>query len=337
MSKMNELGQLWKIAGELDVSDIQQEALNTPRLAMVGPADKTGILQSHLQQGPRSAKLTVTAIPVYHLPLSPADLEALAAYDLRIMLLDDPAQLSDQDIQALSVQPAPLLIVLDQPPGAADSVGMPDVRPTNVVVCLLNDAEAVDRLLLPALLKQLNGRELALGRAYPGLREHVCRELIQDTCTTNAIYAGGTGLASMVPGIGIPFAVADIVILTKNQIMMAYKIALIMGESGSLREVLPQMAGVVGAGFMWRQIARELAVLIPLGVVLKVAIAYAGTYTTGHAMFHWYATGEKLSRQDLKALFQEALHRGQLVAEGLIRRARRDKEPPSLLKGPGTS
>lgn len=337
MAKMNELGQLWKIAGELDVSEIQQEVQDTPRLAMVGPAARTSILQSHLQQGPRSAKLPVTAIPLYHLPLSAGDLDALAAYDLRIVLLDDPAQLSDQDVQSLSAQPAPLLIVLDQPQEAASSVGMPDSRPTNVITCPLHDAAVVDQLLLPALLDQLPGRDLALGRAYPGLRDTVCRELIQDTCTTNAIYAGGTGLASMVPGIGIPFAVADIVILTKNQIMMAYKIALVMGESGSLRDVLPQMASVVGAGFMWRQIARELAVLVPLGVVLKVAIAYAGTYVTGHAMFHWYATGEKLSRQDLKVLFQEAQHRGQLVAAGLIRRARRSKVPPSLLQGPGIS
>lgn len=337
MSRMNDLGQLWKIAGELDVSDIQQDAQDTPRLAMVGPAEKTNTLQSHLQQGPRSAKLPVTAIPVYRLPLSAGDLEALAGYDLRIVLLDDVAELSDPGVQALAAQPAPVLIILDQPQDAVSHVGVEGSGAGSVVICPLDDEEAVDTVLLPALIAQLKGRELALGRAYPGLRQVVCYRLIQDTCTTNAVYAAGTGLASMVPGIGIPFAVADIVILTKNQVMMAYKIALVMGETGSLREVLPEMASVVGAGFMWRQIARELAVLIPLGVVLKTAIAYAGTYVTGHAMYHWYATGEKLTRQDLKILFQEAYHRGQLAAAELIRRTRRDKEPPSLLKGPGTS
>ncbi|MEZ4767795.1 MAG: hypothetical protein R2844_05145 [Caldilineales bacterium] len=150
--------------------------------------------------------------------------------------------------------------------------------------------------------------------------------MIQRTCTTNAIYAAGTGVAEMVPGLGIPFAVADIIILTKNQLVMAYKIGLVMGETGEFREVVPKMAGVVGAGFMWRQVARELVAFLPLGVVLKTAIAFAGTYATGQAVYHWYATGEKLTREQLREVFNEALARGKEEAAALVARMRREEQ-----------
>ena len=86
------------------------------------------------------------------------------------------------------------------------------------------------------------------------------------------------------------------------------------------------LAGVVGAGFMWRQVARELVAFLPLGVVLKVAIAYAGTYATGQAIYHWYATGEKLDRQQLRQIFNEALVRGKEEAVALVERMRRHDE-----------
>jgi uncharacterized protein (DUF697 family) len=150
---------------------------------------------------------------------------------------------------------------------------------------------------------------------------------------TNATYAAGTGLAEMVPGLGIPFAVADVIILTKNQVVMSYKIGLVMGETGTLRETLPKIAGVVGAGFMWRQVARELVAFIPFGIVLKVAIAYAGTYVTGQAVYHFYATGEKLQGKDLRLLFDEAMVRGKETATHLVERMRREKTP-ALLEAP---
>ena len=199
----------------------------------------------------------------------------------------------------------------------------------------LANSDDLAKELPAAMVRALDDRKVALGRAYPGLRHAVSQKLIMDTCMTNAAYALGTGVAEMIPGLGIPFAVVDIIILTRNQVVMAYKIALVMGETGTLREVLPQMASVVGAGFMWRQIARELVVFIPLGVVLKVGIAYAGTFATGEAMYHWYATGEKLRGRDLKRLLAVARQKGQVQAKQMVGRLRRGEIRPSQVPEAG--
>ena len=116
---------------------------------------------------------------------------------------------------------------------------------------------------------------------------------------------------------------------------MAYKIGLVMGETGTLRETLPKIASVVGAGFMWRQVARELVAFIPLGIVLKVAIAYSGTFVTGQAVYHFYATGEKLKGKDLKLLFNEAMIRGRETANHVVARLRPEKAP-ALIGAPST-
>jgi uncharacterized protein (DUF697 family) len=344
MAKINELGQLWKIAGEIDVSAIQQEAMQTPRLAVIGPRDKAGIVQGALQRGPHAVNQPITTSPTFGWPLSYSDVGVLANYDLRLVLLEDAAQVNRDDLIAVGGQPAPLLMVLDAAPGTAVTVaaaGVPgqasSAQPQRILVCPLQDEQAVQKVLLPALVEQARGRELAWARAYPGLRPLVCHKLTLDTSLTNAGYAFGTGVAEMVPVLALPFAIADIIILTKNQLIMAYKIAMAMGETGSLRELLPKLASVVGAGFMWRQIARELVGFIPLGIVLKVGIAYAGTYVTGQAIYRWYADGEKIKPSELKALFQEAFERGQEVAAQMMARVRKEKQPPALLAGPGTA
>lgn len=341
MPVWNDLGPMWKSFSEIDIGSMREDSLLLPRLAMIGSPQKAGALQGWLQQGPRAGDQVISVVPTYRLPLSASDVDALANYDLRVLLLDDANQLSQDDLAALLAQPAPVLIVLEvaQQRGLAidvmgDSASAP--HETRVLVCSLDDSAAVHKELFPLLIKQLPDRELALGRAFPGLRPSVVHRLVQATSLTNATYAAGTGLAEMVPGIGLPFAVADIIILTKNQVVMAYKVGLVMGETGTLRETLPKIAGVVGAGFMWRQVARELVAFIPLGIVLKVAIAYAGTYATGQAVYHYYATGEKLQGKDLKLLFDEAMTRGRQTAVHLVERVRPHKTP-ALVEGPSAA
>lgn len=340
MAKLNELGQLWKIAGEIDVRAIQDAAMQTPRLAFVGSSEGAGRLQGFLQRGPHTTNQPLTTAPTYRLPLSYSDVAALANYDLRVLVLDSLDQLQRDDLAAVAKQPAALLTILDAaiaPTATTDAGDSAMAPPYQVLVCALRDADAITQVVLPAFAKPIDGRELAWARAYPGLRPQVAQKLIQETCLTNAGYALGTGVAEMVPVLTFPFALADMIILTKNQLVMAYKIAMLMGETGTLRDILPKLASVVGAGFMWRQIARELVGLLPLGVVLKVAIAYAGTYVTGQAVYHWYASGEKLNPQELKALFLEGIRRSQTAATQLTARVRKQKTPPALLTGPGTA
>jgi uncharacterized protein (DUF697 family) len=339
MSLTANLGPIWKTFSEIDISTIRDEAEQAPRLALVGAGDKTSAFQRLLQHGPRSDEQLVTAIPTYHLPLQSIDQAALAGYDLRIVLVEDVEQLQSDSVRALLAQPAPLLLVQD--PSRAGAVALNAAlggqasRTVRSVVCSLDDAAAVKKELLPAIVQVLPDHTLSAGRAYPGLRPAVAAKIIQSTSKINAGYAAGTGVAEMVPGLGIPFAVADVIILTKNQVVMAYRLGMLMGETGTLAEIIPKVAGVVGAGFMWRQVARELVGFLPLGVVLKTAIAYAGTYATGQAVYHYFVTGEKLRKQDLRQLFDDAMVRGRAIAAHTVEQVRAKRAPAALLETPG--
>jgi uncharacterized protein (DUF697 family) len=82
-------------------------------------------------------------------------------------------------------------------------------------------------------------------------------------------------------------------VLTKNQVMMIYKLAAVSGRDlddqiGIIQEIVP----VVGAGFAWRSLARGVASMVPFaaGTLPKVAIAFAGTLVMGRAAEFYYRT-----------------------------------------------
>jgi uncharacterized protein (DUF697 family) len=163
----------------------------------------------------------------------------------------------------------------------------------------------------------------------------VSRKLVSDTSVANASYALTTGLGQLVPVLDIPFTVADVVILTKNQALMVYKLGLALGLPTRWQAHVAELGSVVGAGFLWRQIARQLVGLIPVwGIVPKVAVAYAGTYAVGEAILYWYQTGRKMSGRGMRELYADALARGKRIAQEIVARAPKPALPqvtwPSL-------
>ena len=197
------------------------------------------------------------------------------------------------------------------------------------------DRNSLVRGLVPALLRAGRGREVALARRLPMLREPVCRKLIDDTCFVNGAYSLTTGLAEINIVLDVPLNVADLVMLTKNQALMAYKIALAMGLPSDWRETVPKLATVVGGAFLWRQVARQLVGLVPAyGIIPKIAVSYAGTYAVGQAIYQWCANGEKLKPEALKSLYSDALTRGRDVARTLVaRRKAAELEAPKQRRG----
>jgi uncharacterized protein (DUF697 family) len=86
----------------------------------------------------------------------------------------------------------------------------------------------------------------------------------------------------MVPVLNIPLNAADMLVLSKNQALLVYKLALAFGAPADFQAQMKEVLPVIGSGFLWRQVARQLVGLIPgFGIVPKVAVAYAGTYATG--------------------------------------------------------
>ncbi len=144
----------------------------------------------------------------------------------------------------------------------------------------------------------------AFGRWFVPFRPAAVRAIIDETAKANAQFAFISNVPSIVPLFGgFLSAGADLIVLTKNQVMMSYKLAATNGrnlsdQSGIIRELAP----VVGAGFVWRTVAREATSFLPFlaGTIPKVGIAFAGTYTIGRAVDYYYRFGKKPTREQMR-------------------------------------
>lgn len=168
----------------------------------------------------------------------------------------------------------------------------------------------------------------ALGRHHEAWRKAAVRAIIAETSQANAKFALVSNVPSVVPFLGgFVAASADLIVLTKNQLMMAYKIAAAHGRNlddhlAIIRELTP----VAGSGFVWRTLAREATSFIPFaaGTIPKVAIAYVGTMTLGRAADYYYNHGSKPSRDQLDQFKQQAIELAGKVSLPGLGRSRND-------------
>jgi uncharacterized protein (DUF697 family) len=130
-----------------------------------------------------------------------------------------------------------------------------------------------------ALARALGENGTSLAARLPVLRKAVCDELIASFAKKNVIVAA----AVFVPGVDLP-------VLTLNQIRLVLRLALAYGEEIDNKRAI-ELLGVVGAGFAWRAVARELLDVVPVaGWAVKAAIAYTGTRAIGEAAVRYFAT-----------------------------------------------
>ncbi len=301
------LGSLWTILRQVNVGEIHAEAERKVDIIVAGPSDG---LANELADLLRNDEVTTADRPASIVRTVDAlsDPRALAGADLLIGLNIEPQMLT-------SVRGTVPVILVNtgtaQPPGhpATEHVSLPAI-----------DRKHVEHALAPLVVKQLGDKALAAARRLPILRHAYAEWLLNETSRANALYALSTGIAETVPVLNIPLNMADIVVLTKNQLIMVYQLALAAGRPKSPVAVIGELMGVIGAGFLWRQIARELVGLIPVvGIVPKVAVAYAGTYAIGQAAQTYLVEGKVPGEDQLKTLYTRAIERGQELAKNLAR------------------
>jgi len=324
MLKWPDLAGGFKMLREVDLNAIRRQAEEPVHIAVVGDSGtgKTTLVRQ-LLSGPRASE--PAGIP----PISEHNLTdeiPVHAHSLVILLLNavDGEHPVEHDVfSGLKKNRIPVVICYNK----VDLVQNPQFvmngaqqwPGAEVVAVAAYDGKSLQKLLVPAIMRACPGRELQLARRLPLLREPVCQKLIDDTCFINSAYSLTTGLAEINVFLDLPLNLADIVILTKNQALMAYKIALAMGLPSDWRETIPKLVAVVGSAFLWRQVARQLVGLIPAyGVIPKIAVAYAGTYAVGQAIYRWCANGEKLTPENLKSLYVAAFKRGREVAQAIL-------------------
>jgi uncharacterized protein (DUF697 family) len=181
--------------------------------------------------------------------------------------------------------------------------------------------QSLEQTLIPALFQRLpEDLHLPLARHVPLARNVYSKRLTDETAKANAVYAASTALGGFIPVVNVPLNIADMMILTKNQLVMAYKLALAYGKTGAPTSVMTEMIGVLGSGFFLRQVARGLVGFIPgWGVLPKIAVAYAGTYLVGQGVSLWLRDGQQVTQRELERFYNEALARGRKWAASLQR------------------
>lgn len=336
MAGWTDLGNIWNTFKELDIRPLAEEAERPVVLACVGAV---GVGKSTLIAALRHTKRAREKVLA---PTLEADLDAathIGAVDVIVLVLDATRTDFTREAQLFAAwQPAGRNIVvfynkMDVAPDA--NILSTTLTPwvgARVALGSARDPESLAHSFIPRVLDALPAQRLALARHYPLFRLAIAREFINDTALANASYALGTGFAEIVPALDIPFNVADMIILTKNQALMTYKLGLALGLPTRWQAHVVELGSVVGAGFVWRQIARQLVGLIPVwGIVPKVAVAYAGTYAVGEAILYWYQTGHKMSGRGMRELYADALGRGKQIAQDIVARAPKPALPPVTL------
>jgi len=313
------LPDVWRVLKEADLQQIRRDAARPFRLLLVAEDVAAAERLSVLLGGPEGARhpwLSATE------PAEAWRAAESSVLDLAVLLTPSPelAPALGFAADALRRSRVPVVVVVLGSSGSMASVARPGEAAGAVAALGPAAAPAIAQALLSAASPALR---LALARQLVPLREPFFAKLIEETAWTNAMYAFTTGIAEAVPVLGVPLNLADVLVLTKNQLVMSYRIALASGKQGAPGELFGEVLGVIGGAFLLRQGARQLVGLVPVaGIVPKVAVAYAGTLAIGKAVVAWAAYGTALQRGTIRKLYQQALVRGKEVAQALVAKAR---------------
>ncbi len=316
---------LFELLREISLDDIRDEASRHFSLVVTGPSPQTrASIVNALSGGVSGPDSPVIDYPSQEGWAPLFERASLVVYAL------DAGRMSMEDVTLLRRIAEIGLPVLVASVGAPALVG--DNRSLDEFDRLLSNThyrlrvlrlprEGFSESLLRAVLREIEAFDLALARRLPPFRPYVSQQLISETSRANAEFALMSNIPQLVPVVGnLVTAGADLLVLTKNQMLLVFKIAAAHGaEIHSSRKVLTELVPVVGASFFWRSLARELAALLPAGIgaIPKTTIAYTGTYAAGRSAQYYYSTGRRPNGDLINSFYKEALER---VRDVLTRR-----------------
>jgi len=175
------------------------------------------------------------------------------------------------------------------------------------------------------VLEERDELGLPLARLFHPFRRPVTGKIIHTVATENTVFSLTTALPGVLPGVvsvalGVTEAASDTVVLTVNQIRMAFLLAAASDLPAGYHEQAPEIGSLVAGAFGWRALARELVGKIPFGggLIPKAAVAYAGTYVVGQSLERLYRVGYGLSREERRQAYRDALERGKRVAGAVL-------------------
>lgn len=315
----------WRFLRSLSPHGMASEANLPHDIAVVATSEGAGRCVIEAIGGteagePQREDLTLAVLPSASTRFRPAE--------IAIWAIDRPLgnQTGQKQILARLIPDATVLVVVfPSRTGLLDWGSQLNGLPPHVRTELLPvadfDAEELRADLVPLLLHLAPDLRLALARHFPSFRAAVAHKIILETSTANARFAALSNLPALIPVVGnILAAGADLYVLTRNQVTMVYLLAAISGRDprGGFRHLL-EVFPLIGTGFFWRTVARELAALLPfyLGAVPKILVAFAGTYVLGQTAAAYFLHGRRPEPKVVDGYFRNAVeHAKTLMPRG---------------------
>jgi uncharacterized protein (DUF697 family) len=112
------------------------------------------------------------------------------------------------------------------------------------------------------------------------------------------------------------------VAITGLQMMPLLHIEATYGKDPDVQRMW-KLLPVIGGGFGWRTLARELVGFVPVaGVAIKGAIAYAGTIVVGESVTFFHEHGHHMSKLQAAQIYDRTKDDALRFARDLIARLR---------------
>ncbi len=299
-----------KIRSSVDASAVHAQVKRPFRFFLCGDPALVAAMRVFLLSGHDDDHVPLDAAAVLE-TVSPSGAPILETGDARaVLFLGHPGDLAGANLELFAPLRLPVLAITFDPNGTPSAPSAhPRPRSIEEYTIAAISSEALKPKVLPHLIECCKGIEIAVGRRLPALRESVALKLTRDAANNALKIAGASAVVDHVPVLGFvlgAFASAgDMVALTGIQMMLMLQIGAAYGRDPDVQrmwELLP----IVGGGFGWRVISRELSGFIPVaGIFIKGAIAYAGTIVVGESASFYYQHGRHMSRADAAQLYTD--------------------------------
>jgi uncharacterized protein (DUF697 family) len=300
----------------VDVRAVQANVRKPFRFLLCGDSALVAELRTLLLSGhddravPLDAAATLETIGAGGAPL-PSYAKMRATEDARAVIwLGHRTELATFDPSVLRPLRLPILaITVDAEGEPCGPAKRPDPGSFAEYVVPSLSREALRGRVFPHLVECARGVEIAVGRRLPALRESVAAKLTRDAAKNALKVALASAVVDHIPGIGIvlgAFASAgDMIAITGIQMMLLLHIEAAYGRDPDLQRMW-QLLPVIGSGFGWRALARELSGFVPIaGIPIKGAIAFAGTLVVGEGVTFFLEHGRHMTKGQASAIYDK--------------------------------
>ena len=245
-----------------------------------------------------------------------------------VLFFGTPADRAGTPVELLTALKLPVFAVLLDTAASATSgpTQAPGAGAIEDYVVPAIEFEWLRARLLPHLIDVCKNVEIAVGRRLPALRTTVAAKLTRDAALNALKVSGASALIDNVPVVGAFLgafvSAGDMMAITGIQMMLMLQIRATFGKDPNVAQMW-ELLPIVGGGFGWRALARELSGFIPVGgILIKSAIAYAGTVVVGEGATFYELHGRHMASVDAARVYEDARASAQTFARDVLARIR---------------